>query len=99
MADGSGWHHEDIKAELRKQYGALSVLSRRWGYHRGAITRVLRRPLYSIPLERLVADALRVAPDVLWPDRWHPDGIPKPLTNEADPSPRSAATHRQKEHA
>lgn len=93
--DGAGWHREDIKAELRKRHGPITRLSTAWGYSRGAITRVLERPLYSIPLERRVSAALGVPLHVLWPGRWHPDGTPKPRSIAVDPSPAAPSTHRK----
>ena len=72
-----GWHVEDIKAELRKRFGSLNLLAERWQLHRGTISAAINRPHYSNPIEKRIAEALDVAPHVIWPDRWHPDGTPK----------------------
>lgn len=76
------WHLEDIKAALRKRYGTLRRLSVAWGYHHGAITKVLTDPRYSEVLERRIASALHAKPHVLWPDRWDADGISLPRAGD-----------------
>jgi Ner family transcriptional regulator len=73
---GVGWHHEDIKAELRKRYGSLATFAERLGTSRQSISGVLTNPLASTRLERLIADALEVDPSIIWPMRWRPDGSP-----------------------
>ena len=107
--ESKGWHAEDIKAELRKRLGPITSLSGSWGWSRTAISKVLRRPDYSPPLERRIAEALGVEPHEIWPDRWHPDGTPKkrvlgivPAGNSpGGPNPSHASTnpHRQKREA
>lgn len=73
-----GWHPEDIKAALRKRFGPITHLSTSWGYNRTAIGASIKRPHFSISLERKIAEALDQPPHVLWPDRWSPDGAPLP---------------------
>ena len=94
-----GWHRENIKAELRKQHGGLGRLSREWGYGRTAITQALKRSDYSIRLERRIAQTLGVTPEVLWPDRWDPDGTPRQRSSTANPSPSADPAHRKSETA
>ena len=39
-----------------------------------SVSGVLASPTKSSKVELLIASALDVAPHVLWPDRWTPDG-------------------------
>lgn len=78
MADGM--HSEDIKAALRKRYGAITKLAQAWGYNRAAISHVIKRGDISVRVERRIADALDMPPFKIWPDRWSPDGEPLPRT-------------------
>lgn len=95
-----GWHREDIKAELRKRFGPITVLSRAWGYSQGGITNALVRPDYSPAIEQRIADALGMPPHTLWPDRWTPEGIARPRSISAThPSVAIPSPHRQKEQA
>ena len=95
-----GWHREDIKAELRKRLGPITVLSRAWGYSQAGITNTLLRPDYSPAIEQRIADALGQHPHTLWPDRWAPDGSPRSRsTNAAHPSVAIPTPHRQKSEA
>lgn len=93
MGSRPGWHVEEIKAALRRRYGHMTHLSTSWGYGRAAISNVLRRPLYSIPLERRIAEALDQHPHTLWSDRWRPDGTSLPRSGahatSSDPVPTS----------
>jgi Ner family transcriptional regulator len=95
-----GWHREDIKAELRKRLGPVTILSRAWGYGPAAITSTLLRPDYSPAIEQRIAEALGQHPHTLWPDRWTPEGVARPRsTNSTHPSVAIPAPHRQKAHA
>jgi Ner family transcriptional regulator len=69
-----GWHPADIKAALEKQGLGLSELSRRNGYHPTAAGRALRTSWPEV--EKIIADALHVSPQEIWPERYTPDGIP-----------------------
>lgn len=81
----AGWHPEDIKAELRKRHGPVTLLSQQWGFSRNAITETLRRHDYSQKVERLIAEAVEVPLHKLWPARWSQDGAPLPRSNSFDP--------------
>lgn len=84
------WHLEDIKAELRKRHGAITHLSVAWGYSKKAISKVLADPCYSRPLERRIARALGVKPQVLWPERWDEKGATRHRSgNQTDNTPKS----------
>ena len=95
----TGWHSEDIKAALRKQFGGLAGLSESWGLHRSAITNTLRRPFNSIRIERRIAAALNMPPHELWPDRWRPDGAPLPRSIAMNPNSAAKAAAREKRAA
>ncbi|MBX9594205.1 MAG: helix-turn-helix domain-containing protein [Roseomonas sp.] len=95
-----GWHREDIKGELRKRFGPITVLSRAWGYGPAAITSTLLRPDFSPAIEQRIADALELTPHTLWPERWLPNGTPRPRsTNTTHPSVAIPQPHRQKSEA
>ena len=100
MADTSaeGWHREDIKAALRKQFGSLANLSRAWRYHPRAVSQaLLGRSGRSRRIEMRIAEALGVTPHTLWPDRWTPEGTRRPHSAIAGNPSRPAPTpHRQK---
>lgn len=96
-AGAKGWHPEDIKAALRKQHGPITRLSVAWGYSRSAITHALARPDYSVAVEQRIAQVLGLSPHTLWPDRWTPQGAPRPRsTNARQPSRARINPHRQK---
>lgn len=62
------WHPEDIKSKLHKRGLSLSELGRRNGYASGSLKSVLRSPCR--PYQKIVADALGVAPEDIWPSRY-----------------------------
>ncbi|WP_421238549.1 helix-turn-helix domain-containing protein [Aeromonas enteropelogenes] len=67
--DGStGWHPEIIKAELHKRGHTLRSLSLANGYKRDSLKSVLRTP--CLAYEKIVADALGVPPETIWPIRY-----------------------------
>ncbi|WP_297492497.1 helix-turn-helix domain-containing protein [Acidocella sp.] len=93
---GTGWHHEDVKAELRKKFGSLTVLSRQLGVTRQSISNVLTNPLASARLERKIAQMLQVPPYAIWPMRWRPDGMP---ISRSDRSKYVRIIQKQQENA
>jgi Ner family transcriptional regulator len=97
MAKGLGWHPEDIKAALRKQFGPITDLSAAWGYHRSAISAAVTGRKRSSGVEMRIAQALKQSPHTLWPDRWTPEGVPRPRGRNATPT--RPAAHRQIEEA
>lgn len=67
------WHKADIKAALEKAGWNLSSLSRHHGYSdRKQLSVVLGRCWPKG--ERLIADAIGVPPQTIWPSRYNPDG-------------------------
>ena len=66
------WHKADIVAALRKAGWSLRRLSVQHGYHPQSLKHALHRPW---PLaERLIAEAIGVAPQVIWPTRYDENG-------------------------
>ncbi|HDI4956387.1 TPA: helix-turn-helix domain-containing protein [Salmonella enterica] len=63
------WHPADIIAALRKQGKSLSAVSRRSGLASSSLANALIR--HWPKGERLIAEALGVAPEQNWPSRYH----------------------------
>lgn len=61
-------HPEDIKAALRKAGTSLSQLARRNGGTPQALSAALRLPMPK--WERVIAGALGLRPDEIWPSRY-----------------------------
>lgn len=70
-----GFHPEDIKAELRKQYGSLAVFGKKYHLTGQSISQALTKSC-SARIEKLIAEALNHPPHAIWPDRWTKDGKP-----------------------
>ena len=68
------WHVADIKCALEKKGWSLSRLSKRNGYCRTACKAALHQPLPK--MERLIADAIGVPPQEIWPSRYDEQGNP-----------------------
>lgn len=62
------WHRADIVAALRKAGWTLRQLSAHHGYAPGSLGQALKRPWPRA--ERLIADAIGVAPEAIWPTRY-----------------------------
>jgi Ner family transcriptional regulator len=70
------WHRADIKAALEKRGLPLSRLARSNGYARGSASTAL---LIQWPkMERLIAAAIGLQPQEIWPTRYNKDGEPMP---------------------
>lgn len=67
------WHHEDIKAELRKRGGSLADIARQEGVSRSALSRITRKGR-SRRLEKAIAQALGIQPEEIWPSRYPRNG-------------------------
>ena len=74
----AGWHPEQIKAAIRQACGPVTRVSIEWGFSKTAISSALRRPDYSMVIEKRIAEALGVSLHELWPSRWAPDGAALP---------------------
>lgn len=70
-----GWHRADIKAALEKKGWSLRRLSLANGYANKSLSLALHRPWPKA--ERIVADAIGVPAQRIWPHRYHRDGSPK----------------------
>jgi Ner family transcriptional regulator len=62
------WNPADVLAALKKRGKTLSGLSRDHGYHATAAGKALKRPWPA--LEALIAAALDLAPEQIWPSRY-----------------------------
>lgn len=94
-----GMHREEIKAALRMQRGPITLLSESWGLNRSAITQTLHDPSASTRVERLIADALGMRVQDIWPERWDERGTPLPRSPKTKPSRNDPAHHRQNREA
>jgi Ner family transcriptional regulator len=62
------WHNADIKAALEKKGINLAYLSRQNGLHPITISKALQ---FSYPKgERVIAEALGLRPEEIWPSRF-----------------------------
>lgn len=65
------WHPADIIAGLRKKGMSLAALSRQAGLASATLANALSR---SWPRgEKIIADALEISPEVIWPSRYFDD--------------------------
>lgn len=62
------WHPETIKAEIHKRGLSFRSLSVQAGYKKDSLKSVLRTPCR--PYQQIVADALGVSPETIWPSRY-----------------------------
>ncbi|EBP3806975.1 transcriptional regulator [Salmonella enterica subsp. enterica] len=62
------WHSADIIAALKKRGTSLSALSRQAGLASSTLANALTRRWPKG--ERLIAEALGIAPDQIWPSRY-----------------------------
>ncbi|WP_247532825.1 helix-turn-helix domain-containing protein [Ralstonia pseudosolanacearum] len=69
------WHTADIKAAIEKAGWTLRQLSIAHGYGPTALKNALHAPWPKA--EAIVADAIGVAPHVIWPTRYRLDGSPR----------------------
>jgi Ner family transcriptional regulator len=70
------WHPADILAALKKRGQSLAGLSVANGYHPTAAGKALKQPWPA--MERLLAAALGVPPQTIWPSRYDDRGRPLP---------------------
>lgn len=62
------WHPADIKCALAKRGFTMADLSRMHGYNPINISKALQ---YDYPkAERILAEAIGVAPETIWPSRY-----------------------------
>jgi Ner family transcriptional regulator len=70
------WHPADVLAALKKRGMSLAGLSLANGYHPTAAGKALKQPWPA--MELLVAKAIGVAPQTIWPSRYDAEGRPLP---------------------
>ena len=93
-----GMHLENIKAELRKKYGPITLLAKSWGLNPNAIIDTLRRPNASKRVEGLIAAALQMRVQDIWPERWDENGVPLPRSSRPKPirpAPANSSQNRE----
>ncbi|WP_293766789.1 helix-turn-helix domain-containing protein [uncultured Aquitalea sp.] len=95
--NSADWHRADIVAAVRKAGWSLRRLSLEAGLCAGALNNALDRPWPKA--ERIIAAAIGVAPETIWPDRYakrhfKPDfpSIPPSSINNPAASQRAVAT-------
>ena len=67
MANGD-WHRADIVAELKKRGWSVRELSRQAGLGYSTLYSALERPYPKG--ERIIAKALNLRPEEIWPERY-----------------------------
>jgi Ner family transcriptional regulator len=70
------WHPADVLAALKKRGHSLAGLSVANGYHPTAAGKALKQSWPAV--ERIVAAALGVMPQEIWPSRYDDEGRPLP---------------------
>lgn len=65
---GLDWHPADVLAALKKRGHSLAGLSTSHGYHATAAGKALKRSWPA--LEVLIAEAIGVPPQEIWPSRY-----------------------------
>ena len=79
------WHPADIAAALKKRGYTLAGLSTANGYHSTAVGKALNHPWRAV--EVLIAEALGMAPETIWPSRYA--GAERPVVHlPKTPRPR-----------
>lgn len=68
------WHPADVVAALRKAGWSLRKLSQHHGYVPTALAHALQRPWPKA--QRLIAEALGVQPETIWPSRYTKKELP-----------------------
>jgi len=71
----SDWHPADVLAALKKRGHSLAGLSVANDYHPTAAGKALKQPWPAI--ERLLAQAIGLTPQEIWPSRYDSEGNPR----------------------
>lgn len=82
------WHRADIVAALHKKGWSLRALSMQSGLGAGTLKAALERPYKKA--EGIVAAAIGVAPEVIWPTRYAKRNFTPVLTLNTSQSSHSA---------
>lgn len=83
------WHPADVKAALEKSGKSLRQLAQAYGYTH--IARVLKAPWLAA--ERIVAEALGVPPESIWPSRYQ---TPRDRAHKQTRKPKAVRLIRQR---
>jgi Ner family transcriptional regulator len=75
-AGAEDWHPADVLAALKKRGRSLSGLSVENGYNASAAGKALKQPWPA--MELIIATALQMTPQEIWPSRYDLDGKPQP---------------------
>jgi Ner family transcriptional regulator len=75
VSNASDWHPADVLAGLKKRGYSLAGLSIANGYHPTAAGKALKRAWPA--MEAIIAGALGMRPQDIWPTRYEPDGRPR----------------------
>ncbi len=67
-SQNADWHREDIKAELNKRGISMAELGRENGLGCGTVKNALDKHYKNG--EKLIADAIGVTPQIIWPSRY-----------------------------
>ncbi|HXA26452.1 MAG TPA: helix-turn-helix transcriptional regulator [Acetobacteraceae bacterium] len=70
------WHPADVLAALKKRGHSLAGLSVTNGYHPTAAGKALKQPWPA--MEQIIAAALALTPQEIWPSRYDDRGSPLP---------------------
>jgi Ner family transcriptional regulator len=70
------WHPADVLAALKKRGHSLAGLSVANGYHPTAAGKALKQPWPAV--EQIIAAALALTPQEIWPTRYDDLGRPLP---------------------
>ncbi len=68
------WHPANVTAELKKRGHSLAGLARSNGYDPSAVGKALKKSWPA--LEQIIAKAIGVAPETIWPTRYSGDVRP-----------------------
>ena len=75
MAQRADWHWEDVKAALWRRNLTLSAIARQ--HKRGRCSLAMVKTRWWPEAQSIIASALGVPPQAIWPSRYHDDGSPK----------------------
>lgn len=91
------WHPADIQAALKKAGWSFARLSRANDYAVGCANNATRTPWPK--MERLIAEAIGLAPQQIWPSRYNDNGTPKSGRGERGGSPKRKASRPASNHS
>jgi len=66
--NSNDWHRADIVAALKKQGWSMSALGEAYGLGKDTLRSALTKPY--LKAERIIAGAIGVDPEIIWPSRY-----------------------------